>query len=49
MGGSALAAALVGYRQQKRQPDDASPLVYVALLLGMVALFVSIWTIGGAS
>ena len=48
LGASALAAALVGYRQQKQQPDDATPLVYVTLLLGMVALFVSIITVGGA-
>ncbi|MEE8391271.1 MAG: hypothetical protein V3S14_10825 [Anaerolineae bacterium] len=47
LGGSALAAAFVGYRQQKRQPDVAAPLVYVALLLGMVALLVSLFT-GGA-
>ncbi len=47
LGGSALAAAFVGYRQHKRQPDEAAPLVYVALLLGMIALLVSLFT-GGA-
>ena len=47
LGGSALAAAFIGYRQQKRQPDVAAPFVYVALILGMVALVVSLFT-GGA-
>ncbi len=47
LGGSALAMAFVGYRQHKRQPDVAVPFVYVALILGMIALVVSLCT-GGA-
>ncbi len=47
LGGSALAMAFVGYRQHKRQPDVAVPFVYIALILGMVALLVSLFT-GGA-
>ena len=47
LGGSALAMALIGYRQHKRQPDVAAPFVYVALILGMIALVVSLFT-GGA-
>ncbi|MCP4542755.1 MAG: hypothetical protein GY832_37000 [Chloroflexi bacterium] len=41
LGAEATAMALLGYRQQKKESEDGK-MVYVALLLGLVAIVVSI-------
>ena len=49
LAGAALALAFLGYRQQTKEPDAATPFVAAALLSGMVVLLVSIVAIFGGA